>query len=359
MSEREAAYEAPDIVDPPNPPGFLFDAVCRLVMDNKPDLDNMTGIDDEETDVTRAVLVKLMQDVVLWEPAPGRQDPLERFPSKSRGRELLKEITNKRGWDWKNAEGAKSNSLEGMGAWYRSMLARHSAAGPAELMVAIVSANKSTVDAMSAKFGALFDECIIAIVAGLVCWESKLIDEAEIMALDEPAIFAFSFGTGDKIGPAVEMATKVGPGCETPGKTNEGLAEEIKAILKVRPMPVFAQWEIADALLHGSQGHPRPESFFRWEFGDACPGGDPSKAGEWYGRVEEYEVKGRDDGVRVKVAVHKSLPIWPMAIKEKLVDEVALADGATMKKFYLSTVGVLQQNQEYWLGGTTSPGGLR
>lgn len=359
MSEREAAYEAPDIVDPPNPPGFLFDAVCRLVMDNKPDLDNMTGIDDEETDVTRAVLVKLMQDVVLWEPAPGRQDPLERFPSKSRGRELLKEITNKRGWDWKNAEGAKSNSLEGMGAWYRSMLARHSAAGPAELMVAIVSANKSTVDAMSAKFGALFDECIIAIVAGLVCWESKLIDEAEIMALDEPAIFAFSFGTGDKIGPAVEMATKVGPGCETPGKTNEGLAEEIKAILKVRPMPVFAQWEIADALLHGSQGHPRPESFFRWEFGDACPGGDPSKAGEWYGRVEEYEVKGRDDRVRVKVAVHKSLPIWPMAIKEKLVDEVALADGATMKKFYLSTVGVLQQNQEYWLGGTTSPGGLR
>jgi hypothetical protein len=67
--------------------------------------------------------------------------------------------------------------------------------------------------------------------------------------------------------------------------------------------------------------------------------------------VEEYAT---EDGV--KVAVHKSLPIWPMAIREKLVDPAALADGGTMKKFYLSTVGVLQQNQEYWAkaGGVAS-----
>jgi hypothetical protein len=94
----------PAVADPPNPPGFLFDAVCKLIADNKPDLDNMTGVDDEETDVTRAVLVKLVQDIVLWEPEPGHDDPLERFPGETRGRELLKEITNKRGWDWKNAE---------------------------------------------------------------------------------------------------------------------------------------------------------------------------------------------------------------------------------------------------------------
>lgn len=356
LSEREAEYNIPSqaTADPPNPPSFLYDHICKLIEDNKPDLENMSGVDDEETDATRGVLVKLVQDVVLWEPEPGRSDALERFPAETRGRDLLKEITNKRGWDWKNAEGAKDSSLDGMGAWYRSMLVTHSAAGPAELMVAVVSANKTTVDAMSAKYGPLFDECIINIIAGLVCWDSNLIDEDGILALDEPAIFAFSFGTGDKIGPALDMKTKVGPGCETPGKTNEGLAEEIKAILKVRPMPVFAQWEIADALLHGPRGHPHPESFYRWEFGDACPGGDSSKVGEWYGRVEEFAVEGGgengEQGTK-SVNVHKSLPIWPMAIKEKLVDEEALADGATMKRFYLSTVGVLQQNQEYWSKG--------
>ena len=213
-------------------------------------------------------------------------------------------------------------------------------------MVELIKADATNVDAMSAKFGAAFDECFLAILAGLVSWDSDVLDADGIKALDEPAIFAFSFGTGDKIGPAVAMPTKVGPGCETPGKTNEGLAAEVAAILKVRPMPVFAQWEIADALLHGPDGHPRPESFLKWEFGDALTDGfgDPSRAGEAYGRVETYVVPGSG----AQVAVHKSLPIWPLALRKKLVEEDALANGATMKKFYLSTVGVLQQNAQFW-----------
>merc|ERR1719335_1764998 len=130
---------------------------------------------------------------------------------------------------------------------------------------------------MSTKYGQNFDECILSMLDNILEWELEFVDEEGIKALDEPAIFAFSFGTGDKIGPALDMPTKVGPGCETPGKTNEGLAEMIKKVLAVRPMPVFAQWEIADALLHGEKGHPKPESFFRWQFGDDAEGGDPSK----------------------------------------------------------------------------------
>ena len=214
-------------------------------------------------------------------------------------------------------------------------------------MVALVRADAPTVDAMSAKFGMTFDESLLALLCGLVIWDSHMLTAEGIQALDEPAIFAFSFGTGDKIGPALDMPTKVGPGCETPGKTNEGLAAEVKAILAVRPMPVYAQWEIADALLHGADGHPRPESFAKWDFGDDVAGGDPSLKGKAYGRVEDYIVP--ESGARV--AVHKSLPIWPLALKKKLVEEEALADGPTMRKFYLSTVGVLQQNAEFWAEG--------
>ena len=295
------------------------------------------------------------------------------------GRELLKEAANDRGWAWKNAEGAKERSLDGLAEWYRGLKAAHGVASASELMAALVRADAPTVDAMSARFGTAFDECVIALLAGLVIWDSHMVDADGIRSLEEPAIFAFSFGTGDKIGPALSMPTKasnhrafchsphapagscsgsahdtsllcfvqVGPGCETPGKTNEGLAAEVAAILSVRPMPVYAQWEIADALLHGADGHPRPESFFRWEFGDDVEDGDPSLKGQAYARVEMYTVPGSG----ATVPVHKSLPIWPLAIRKKLVDEASLADGPTMKKFYLSTVGVLQQNAEFWAEG--------
>ena len=50
-------------------------------------------------------------------------------------------------------------------------------------------------------------------------------------------------------------------------------------MLAVRPMPVFAQWEIADALLHGTEGAAEGlvESFADWNMGDEAEGGDPSK----------------------------------------------------------------------------------
>jgi hypothetical protein len=111
---------------------------------------------------------------------------------------------------------------------------------------------------------------------------------------------------------------------------------------------VYAQWEIADALLYGGNGHPRPQSFADWNFGDRVEGGDASKRGEWYSREEEYEIPGSGG---IKVPVFKSLPTWPLALRNKVVEEAQLGDAKTMSKHYLSTVGVLQQNQNFWTSG--------
>lgn len=327
-----------------HPPGFLLEALVELVQKNKSSLQNLDGLDDEGTSTIAGVLIKLVLDIVQWEG----EAPFEAFPAESQGWELLKEIANKRGWDWKNKEGAKPDSLIGMPQLFKEMAATHGGADLTSVIVAMLHANKANLDTMSLRYGPNFDECIVQMMAGLVTWDVQSLGEDGIKALDEPAIFAFSFGTGDKIGPALDMPTKVGPGCETPGKTNEGLAEMIKKVLAVRPMPVFAQWEIADALLHGGKGHPRPESFYEWQFGDEAAGGDKGKAGEWYGRIEEFEVT--PGGAKVKV--YKSLPIWPLAVQKKLVpDEEHLRDAGTMRKYYLSTVGVLEQNESFWKDG--------
>jgi hypothetical protein len=325
----------------PSREGELFLAMCRLIEDRQQDLENFVGIDVEQTDMLRGVLVKLVQDLVCW-------DSLDKYPASTQGDEVLKEIANTRGWDWKNSEGKKDFPFADMSDLYKTKMEEHNASKLSGLMVKILTENKTTIDKMSAKFGPRFDRCMIGLLEGLVKWDSKLIDATRIKALDEPAIFAFSFGTGSKIGPALEMATKVGPGHETPGKTNEGLAEAIRKVLQVRPMPVYAQWEIADALLYGGNGHPRPQSFADWNFGDRVEGGDASKRGEWYSREEEYEIPGSGG---IKVPVFKSLPTWPLALRSKVVEEAQLGDAKTMSKHYLSTVGVLQQDQNFWTSG--------
>jgi hypothetical protein len=112
---------------------------------------------------------------------------------------------------------------------------------------------------------------------------------------------------GDKIGLAESIPTLVGPGCETPGATNCGLAEEIKKILAVRPMPVFAQWEIADALVHGAGGAPEgmTESFGSWEMADALEGGDVSKV--------NYKIHGFDSPTVRQSDATKSDSLMPQA----------------------------------------------
>merc|ERR1719379_287929 len=282
--------------------------MCKLVEAKKDHLSKLDGLDDPETNCIAGVLVKLLLDIVKWGGDDPSEDPFSAFPAETQGRELLKEIANKRGWDWKNKEGAAENSFVGLDDWYLQLKEKHGIGELFELLAALIRENATSVDAMSRKYGQNFDECILSILTNILDWDSEFIDEEGIRSMEDPAIFAFSFGTGDKIGPALAMPTKVGPGCETPGKTNEGLADEIKNILAVRPMPVFAQWEIADALLQGAQGHPRAESFFAWHFGDGAEGGVPEKAGEWYGRIEEY---AGPDGTSAKI--YKSLPIWPLA----------------------------------------------
>ncbi len=63
----------------------------------------------------------------------------------------------------------------------------------------------------------------------LLSWNVPTSDDLS----DGNAIVAFSFGQGAG---------------NTPGGTNRALAAIIKAITDIHPIPVFAQWEIADAL---------------------------------------------------------------------------------------------------------------
>jgi hypothetical protein len=74
-----------------------------------------------------------------------------------------------------------------------------------------------------------------------------------------------------------------------------------------------------------------------------------AQVGEWYSRIEDYPpVEG--------VKVYKSLPIWPLGLKKGLIpSKEALADEIILRKFYLSTLGVMEQVQF----GCLSPEGVR
>lgn len=110
-------------------------------------------------------------------------------------------------------------------------------------------------------------------------------------------------------------------------------------------MPVYSQWEIADALVYGPQGCPKEqaESFANWDFVDDLPDGSrPGEVENPYPRIDDYPVLGE------KVKIYKALPLWPKAVEEGLCEFDDLADGAVVRKFYLSTSGVLEQSRNIW-----------
>mmetsp|Transcript_149676 Transcript_149676/g.462105 ORF Transcript_149676/g.462105 Transcript_149676/m.462105 type:complete len:398 (+) Transcript_149676:33-1226(+) len=154
------------------------------------------------------------------------------------------------------------------------------------------------------------------------------VSQDELQALEDPAIVAFSFGTGRKIGHAEKLPLLVGPSCETPGSMNCGLAAAVVALLERRPMPVFAQWEVADALLHGGGGCP-PE---------AAAGYVDRDRGE-YPLVEGYR------GCRV----HKAVPAWPEACRSggHTLQEMG-SDAQLIGRHYLSTRGVMDHFCALW-----------
>jgi len=149
----------------------------------------------------------------------------------------------------------------------------------------------------------------------------------DIQALDEPAIMAFSFGTGKKIGPGLEHESLTGPGVEQPGQMNCGLAKVVKDLLAVRKMPVFAQWEIADALMYGEDGAP------------------PDKAAGYYEYdTEKYPYRETWDGHDI----FKAVALWPEICKEQGMTLKQMGESSSIKQYYLSTQGVVNFFQSSW-----------
>jgi len=150
---------------------------------------------------------------------------------------------------------------------------------------------------------------------------------ADVSALEKPAIVAFAFGTGNKIGPALQNDRLVGPGCERPGPMNVGLAAAVANILQHRSMPVFAQWEIADALLYGDQGCPADKAAGYYNY-------EP----DMYPLHEQW--RGHE--------IFKSCPTWPKACKEFGMQLAEMGHRGEMQKHYLSTDGVARCFGALW-----------
>ena len=126
---------------------------------------------------------------------------------------------------------------------------------------------------------------------------------------------------------------------------------------------VFAQWEIADALIHG-------------EGGCGAEAGAGYMAADWYKYPlrEAYEYSGRGSSGAAVVDVHKSVPLWPqqcMENRENLQKSAGSGDGsgtgsegppqpqkqhtlaemrdpAVIKQYYLSTNGVMEHFLKLW-----------
>lgn len=145
-----------------------------------------------------------------------------------------------------------------------------------------------------------------------------------------------------------DTSALVGPGFDSPGPMNMGLALEIKRLIEITgpSVPVFLQWEIADALLCGSQkGCPLEiaETFSRWEFAHNDINGDENIDDTKYARIAEYEIEeGKFKGQ--KTVIFKSLPPWPKLLPVKLKPEEHL-----MK--HLSPEGEYFYEYLCWLDG--------
>ena len=112
---------------------------------------------------------------------------------------------------------------------------------------------------------------------------------------------------------------------------NGGLAHAVGAILEKRAMPVFAQWEIADALIHGGAGAPpaRAGGFVDWD-------------------LDKYPMRETYTWGRASVDVYKAVPLWPKACAESEQTIEDMKDAGTIGRHYLSTDGVMRQFRALW-----------
>jgi len=313
----EDVAKAPEGHDPTQ----LKESLAKVIAKHSKALEDLVCNGDAETANVHAILAKLGND--LLNPPPPRDDQSCEC--------WLFEIVDRDGWKWTVGEYKKATPFGDC-----------STGRLPDMFAEALEKGTANLEAASAKWGPGFDKTMELYADQIMAWVPEVVDDKQINELEEPAIIAFAFGTGEKIGVGKETPTLVGPGCETPGLMNCGLAETIKNILAVRKMPVFAQWEIADALCFGENGCPEAmyESFLGWDFEDALPDGDVGVPNP-YPRIGEYNGS----------PVYRALPIWPRAVEEGLVKQEDLADVANLKPYYLSTGGVLEQSYEIWAHG--------
>merc|ERR1719277_1311431 len=105
------------------------------------------------------------------------------------------------------------------------------------------------------------------------------------------------------------------------------LAATVANILEHRSMPVFAQWEIADGLLYGEEGSPAEKAAGYFE-------NDTEK----YPFVEKW--RGHD--------IFKAVALWPEICREQGMSLEQMGASGSIKKYYLSTQGVVSFFQSQW-----------
>eukprot|EP00931_Biecheleriopsis_adriatica_P053746 TRINITY_DN31537_c0_g1_i1.p1 TRINITY_DN31537_c0_g1~~TRINITY_DN31537_c0_g1_i1.p1 ORF type:complete len:433 (-),score=68.60 TRINITY_DN31537_c0_g1_i1:3-1301(-) len=315
--------------------------LCHLIQAHAGDVDALQGSNSQETEVIHAALCRFLQHVLEWTPV-NFETSEARIGGLEAGFVCLKA-------EWWCRIGLTQDALfSELGGWYRSLRLKHDhpESDPvSNVLLAQVRRCAQELDSRQECYkDSPFNKVVKALATSIVQWDisKNLCDDIQKMA-KPVAVVAFSFGTGQKIGKALDMPTLVGPGCETPGNTNCGLALAVRKIIEESPSSVFAQWEIADALLHGSEGAHNAASFASWDFG----GADGS-----YQLQEPCTLRSLSPG---SVAVYKAVPTWPKAVKDREVCLDELREHQKMWKYYLGTPDVVEQMTPHWCSSETAP----
>lgn len=248
--------------------------------------------------------------------------------------------------------------------------------GIASVMLRMVRRHATVLDRRQEEERNGSGSCYASVVARMVravsCRNTAHLSCSDVDSLRElpgpVAVVAFAFGTGSKVGDGVQMPTLVGPGHELPGSTNCGLAMTIRTILDARPVvAVQAQWEVADALLHGPEGSPEAQSFADWRFGEFSidGGGHGGSDGGGLYRLHEWAAATTTDphavsnplcGWRLSrpmqpgeaIHLYKAVPTWPRAVRAGEIEVMDMRVPSIAWRYYLGSPDVVRQMQGRW-----------
>eukprot|EP00927_Polykrikos_kofoidii_P067874 TRINITY_DN63308_c0_g1_i1.p1 TRINITY_DN63308_c0_g1~~TRINITY_DN63308_c0_g1_i1.p1 ORF type:complete len:481 (-),score=56.43 TRINITY_DN63308_c0_g1_i1:90-1532(-) len=299
----------------------VYSALSTLLADAESRLDGIEAEDAGETAVLRGLFVRTLVGLVNWKDV----DLAEHGGSTS---SFLRALCKRR-LPWVPQLDAPSAGFEKatLKAYHTGLCARYPGRGGAvTLMKAALEDHRPQCDSLTQALPGVGSALATGLQYSLAFNMPGIAHEA-LESLNQPAILAFSFGTGRKIGPAEWLPALVGPSCGTPGNINCALAAVVAALLRCRKMPVFAQWEVADALLHGSDGCPAELAVGYRECDYTS-----------YPLVEEH----------MGCHVYKSVPCWPEQRKRKKQTLEQMYEASVVRHFFLSARGVMSYFRSLW-----------